>query len=82
MADDLREDIATIKSDLRHLREDVTELKKVSQTKEVSQGMINRIVEMIENLEKRVKKQEDNVSKITWIVITEVVTAVLYLVLR
>lgn len=78
--------IAEIQLTLKDMVEDIAEIKQCLkneyQTKEGTTASINAILKLIENLDIRLKKIEDNQSKITWAIVMAVLGAVMSLVLK
>lgn len=68
----------TVKNIEREIAEIKSSIKSDYQTKE---GYV-RNRECIDDLEERIVKIEGNLSKVVWIVLTTVITAVLYLVIK
>ena len=68
----------TVKNIEKEIAEIKSSIKSDYQTKE---GYV-RNRECIDDLEERIVKIEGNLSKVVWIVLTTVITAVLYLVIK
>lgn len=72
----------TVKNIEREISELKSSLKSDYQTKESVVSLKESFRDCTADLEERVVKIEANLSKIVWIVLTAVITAILYLVIK
>lgn len=74
--------ITEIQITVRNIEKEIAEIKSsIKSDYQTKEGFL-RNKECIEDIEERVVKIEGNLSKVVWIVLTAVISAILYLVLK
>jgi len=78
----MEKQIARIETKLENIEKEIKDIKSSVksdyQTKEGAEGCRG----MVNNLQERVTKIEGNLSKVVWIVLTAIISAILYLVIN